>query len=189
MAIVPICRNKEQLAQISEAALQLKAELQAKGIRVKYDDNDNQKPGWKFTEYEFKGVPVRIAIGPRDMENGTAEICRRDTLEKSIHPQAGLVDLIPALLDEIQKSLFDRALKFRLDNTVKVDNWEDFKVLIEQGKFLLAHWDGTTETEIKIKEETKATIRAIPFDIEPEEGKCVYSGRPSKHRVIFAKAY
>ena len=189
VAIVPIYRNKEQLAQISEAALQLKAELQAKGIRVKYDDNDNQKPGWKFTEYEFKGVPVRIAIGPRDMENGTAEICRRDTLEKSIHPQAGLVDLIPALLDEIQKSLFDRALKFRLDNTVKVDNWEDFKVLIEQGKFLLAHWDGTTETEIKIKEETKATIRAIPFDIEPEEGKCVYSGRPSKHRVIFAKAY
>lgn len=189
VAIVPIYRNKEQLAQISEAALKIKAELQAKGISVKYDDNDSQKPGWKFTEYEFKGVPVRIAIGPRDMENGTAEICRRDTLEKSIHPQAELASLVPQLLEEIQKNLFARSLKFRQENTIKVDTWEDFKEKIEQGKFLLAHWDGTTETEVKIKEETKATIRAIPFDIEMEEGKCIYTGKPSKHRVIFAKAY
>ena len=189
VAIVPIYRNKEQLAQISEAALKIKAELQAKGISVKYDDNDSQKPGWKFTEYEFKGVPVRIAIGPRDMENGTAEICRRDTLEKSIHPQAGLASLVPQLLEEIQKNLLERSLKFRQENTIKVDTWEEFKEKIEQGKFLLAHWDGTTETEVKIKEETKATIRAIPFDIEMEEGKCIYTGKPSKHRVIFAKAY
>ena len=189
VAIVPIYKNMEQLLQISEYAHKLKTELQAKGISVKYDDNDNQKPGWKFTEYEFKGVPVRIAIGPRDMENGTAEICRRDTLEKSIHPQSELSSLIPGLLDEIQKNLFERALKHRLDNTVKVDTWEDFKTQIEQGKFLLAHWDGTTETEVKIKEETKATIRAIPFDIEEEDGKCIYTGKPSRHRVIFAKAY
>lgn len=189
VAIVPIYKNMEQLLQISEYAHKLKAELQAKGISVKYDDNDNQKPGWKFTEYEFKGVPVRIAIGPRDMENGTAEICRRDTLEKSIHPQSELSSLIPGLLDEIQKNLFERALKHRLDNTVKVDTWEDFKTQIEQGKFLLAHWDGTTETEVKIKEETKATIRAIPFDMEEEDGKCIYTGKPSRHRVIFAKAY
>ncbi|MDE6493631.1 MAG: proline--tRNA ligase [Bacteroidales bacterium] len=189
VAIVPIYKNMEQLLQISEYAHKLKTELQAKGISVKYDDNDNQKPGWKFTEYEFKGVPVRIAIGPRDMENGTAEICRRDTLEKSIHPQSELSSLIPGLLDEIQKNLFERALKHRLDNTVKVDTWEDFKTQIEQGKFLLAHWDGTTETEVKIKEETKATIRAIPFDMEEEDGKCIYTGKPSRHRVIFAKAY
>ena len=189
VAIVPIYKNMEQLLQISEYAHRLKTELQAKGISVKYDDNDNQKPGWKFTEYEFKGVPVRIAIGPRDMENGTAEICRRDTLEKSIHPQSELSSLIPGLLDEIQKNLFERALKHRLDNTVKVDTWEDFKTQIEQGKFLLAHWDGTTETEVKIKEETKATIRAIPFDMEEEDGKCIYTGKPSRHRVIFAKAY
>ena len=189
VAIVPIYKNAEQLAQISEAALKIKAELQAKGISVKYDDDDKQKPGWKFNEYEFKGVPVRIAIGPRDMENGTAEICRRDTLEKSIHNQAEIGTLVPALLDQIQQNLFDRALKHRLDNTVKVDSWEDFKVQIEQGKFLLAHWDGTTETEVKIKEETKATIRVLPFEYEAEEGKCIYTGKPSHRRVIFAKSY
>lgn len=189
VVIVPIYKNQEQLAQISEAALRLKAELQAQGISVKYDDSDNQKPGWKFNEYEFKGVPVRIAIGPRDMENGTAELCRRDTLKKEILPQAELGKLIPGILESIQKNLFDRALQNRIDNTVKVDSWEDFKTIIEQGKFILAHWDGTSETETKIKEETKATIRAIPFDIPMEEGKCIYSGKPSKHRVIFAKAY
>lgn len=189
VVIVPIYKNQEQLAQISEAALRLKDELQAQGISVKYDDSDNQKPGWKFNEYEFKGVPVRIAIGPRDMENGTAELCRRDTLKKEILPQAELGKLIPGILESIQKNLFDRALQNRIDNTVKVDSWEDFKTIIEQGKFILAHWDGTSETETKIKEETKATIRAIPFDIPMEEGKCIYSGKPSKHRVIFAKAY
>lgn len=189
VVIVPIYKNQEQLARISEAALRIKAELQAQGISVKYDDSDNQKPGWKFNEYEFKGVPVRIAIGPRDMENGTAELCRRDTLKKEILPQAELGKLIPEILESIQKNLFDRALQNRLDNTVKVDTWEDFKTIIEQGKFILAHWDGTSETETQIKEETKATIRAIPFDIPMEEGKCIYTGKPSKHRVIFAKAY
>ncbi len=189
VAIVPIYKNKEQLERISEAARSIKAGLEAKGISVKYDDNDNQKPGWKFTEYEFKGVPVRIAIGPRDMENGSAEICRRDTLEKSICPQGELVPAVESLLEDIQRNLFERALKHRQENTVKVDSWEDFKVQIEQGKFLLAHWDGTTETELKIKEETKATIRAIPFDVQEEEGKCVYSGKPSHRRVIFAKSY
>ncbi|MDE6695071.1 MAG: proline--tRNA ligase, partial [Bacteroidales bacterium] len=177
------------LEAISKVVEPIVLQLREKGISVKYDDDDKQKPGWKFNEYEFKGVPVRIAIGPRDMENGTAEICRRDTLEKTIHQQAEIETLVPALLDEIQKNLFDRALKHRLDNTIKVDTWEEFKEKIEQGKFILAHWDGTTETEIKIKEETKATIRAIPFDIKPEEGKCVYTGAPSHHRVIFAKAY
>ncbi|MDE7091363.1 MAG: proline--tRNA ligase [Bacteroidales bacterium] len=189
VAIVPIFKNAEQLAQITEKVNGIKAALEAQGISVKYDDRDSQKPGWKFTEYEFKGVPVRVAIGPRDLEEGTAEVCRRDTLEKSVHAMDGLAQFIPALLAEIQKNLFDRALKHRQDNTIKVDTWEEFKEKIEQGKFILAHWDGTTETEVKIKEETKATIRALSFDLPEEEGKCIYSGKPSRRRVIFAKAY
>ena len=189
VAIVPIFKNAEQLAQISEKVNGIKAALEAQGISVKYDDRDSQKPGWKFTEYEFKGVPVRVAIGPRDLEEGTAEVCRRDTLEKSVHAMDDLARFIPALLAEIQQNLFDRALKHRQDNTVKVDTWEEFKEKIEQGKFILAHWDGTTETEVKIKEETKATIRALSFDLPEEEGKCIYSGKPSRRRVIFAKAY
>lgn len=189
VAIVPIFKNAEQLAQITERVNGIKAALEAQGISVKYDDRDSQKPGWKFTEYEFKGVPVRVAIGPRDLEEGTAEVCRRDTLEKSVHAMDDLAQFIPALLAEIQKNLFDRALKHRQDNTIKVDTWEEFKEKIEQGKFILAHWDGTTETEVKIKEETKATIRALSFDLPEEEGKCIYSGKPSRRRVIFAKAY
>lgn len=189
VAIVPIFKNTEQLAQISEKVNVLKAALEAQGISVKYDDRDSQKPGWKFTEYEFKGVPVRIAVGPRDLEEGTAEVCRRDTLEKSVHAMDDLAKFIPALLAEIQQNLFNRALKHREDNTIKVDTWEEFKEKIEQGKFILAHWDGTTETEVKIKEETKATIRALSFDLPEEEGKCIYSGKPSHRRVIFAKAY
>lgn len=189
VAIVPIFKNAEQLAQITEKVNGIKAALEAQGISVKYDDRDSQKPGWKFTEYEFKGVPVRVAIGPRDLEEGTAEVCRRDTLEKSVHAMDDLARFIPALLAEIQQNLFDRALKHRQDNTVKVDTWEEFKEKIEQGKFILAHWDGTTETEVKIKEETKATIRALSFDLPEEEGKCIYSGKPSRRRVIFAKAY
>ncbi len=189
VAIVPIFKNAEQLAQITERVNGIKAALEAQGISVKYDDRDSQKPGWKFTEYEFKGVPVRVAIGPRDLEEGTAEVCRRDTLEKSVHAMGDLTQFIPALLAEIQKNLFDRALKHRQDNTIKVDTWEEFKEKIEQGKFILAHWDGTTETEVKIKEETKATIRALSFDLPEEEGKCIYSGKPSRRRVIFAKAY
>ena len=189
VAIVPIFKNAEQLAQITEKVNGIKAALEAQGISVKYDDRDSQKPGWKFTEYEFKGVPVRVAIGPRDLEEGTAEVCRRDTLEKSVHAMDDLARFIPALLAEIQQNLFDRALKHRQDNTVKVDTWEEFKEKIEQGKFILAHWDGTSETEVKIKEETKATIRALSFDLPEEEGKCIYSGKPSRRRVIFAKAY
>ena len=189
VAIVPIFKNAEQLAQISEKVNGIKAALEAQGISVKYDDRDSQKPGWKCTEYEFKGVPVRVAIGPRDLEEGTAEVCRRDTLEKSVHAMDDLARFIPALLAEIQQNLFDRALKHRQDNTVKVDTWEEFKEKIEQGKFILAHWDGTSETEVKIKEETKATIRALSFDLPEEEGKCIYSGKPSRRRVIFAKAY
>lgn len=189
VAIVPIFKNAEQLAQITEKVNGIKAALEAQGISVKYDDRDSQKPGWKFTEYEFKGVPVRVAIGPRDLEEGTAEVCRRDTLEKSVHAMDDLARFIPALLAEIQQNLFDRALKHRQDNTIKVDTWEEFKEKIEQGKFILAHWDGTTETEVKIKEETKATIRALSFDLPEEEGKCIYSGKPSRRRVIFAKAY
>ncbi|MDE6514607.1 MAG: proline--tRNA ligase, partial [Bacteroidales bacterium] len=143
VAIVPIFKNAEQLAQITERVNGIKAALEAQGISVKYDDRDSQKPGWKFTEYEFKGVPVRVAIGPRDLEEGTAEVCRRDTLEKSVHAMGDLTQFIPALLAEIQKNLFDRALKHRQDNTIKVDTWEEFKEKIEQGKFILAHWDGT----------------------------------------------
>ncbi len=189
VAIVPIFKNAEQLAQISEKVNAIKAALEAQGISVKYDDRDSQKPGWKFTEYEFKGVPVRIAVGPRDLEEGTAEVCRRDTLEKSVHAMDDLAKFIPALLDEIQRNLFERALKHREDNTIKVDTWEEFKEKIEQGKFILAHWDGTSETEQKIKDETKATIRALSLDLPAEEGKCIYSGQPSHRRVIFAKAY
>lgn len=177
------------MAQISEKVNAIKAALEAQGISVKYDDRDSQKPGWKFTEYEFKGVPVRIAVGPRDLEEGTAEVCRRDTLEKSVHAMDDLAKFIPALLDEIQRNLFERALKHREDNTIKVDTWEEFKEKIEQGKFILAHWDGTSETEQKIKDETKATIRALSLDLPAEEGKCIYSGQPSHRRVIFAKAY
>ncbi len=189
VAIVPIFKNAEQLAQISEKVNAIKAALEAQGISVKYDDRDSQKPGWKFTEYEFKGVPVRIAVGPRDLEEGTAEVCRRDTLEKSVHAMDDLAKFIPALLDKIQRNLFERALKHREDNTIKVDTWEEFKEKIEQGKFILAHWDGTSETEQKIKDETKATIRALSLDLPAEEGKCIYSGQPSHRRVIFAKAY
>lgn len=189
VAIVPIFKDAEGLAQITEKVNGIKAALEAQGISVKYDDRDSQKPGWKFTEYEFKGVPVRIAIGPRDIENGTAEVCRRDTLEKSVHSIDSLAQLVPELLKEIQQNLFNRALKHREDNTIKVDTWDEFKEKIEQGKFILAHWDGTSETETKIKEETKATIRALSFDLPSEEGKCIYSGKPSARRVIFAKAY
>lgn len=189
VVFIPIHKTDEQLAQISEKVNEIKKALEKQGISVKYDDRSSQKPGWKFTEYEFKGVPVRIAIGPRDMEEGTVEVCRRDTLEKKTYKQDQVIALIPELLDDIQKSLFERSLRHREDNTIEVDTWEEFKVKIEEGKFILAHWDGSSETEDKIKEETKATIRAIPFDVKKEEGRCIYTGKPSAHRVIFAKAY
>ncbi len=189
VVIIPIYKNNDQLAEISVKANQIKKELEAKGIRVKYDGRDTQKPGWKFNEYEFKGVPVRIAIGPRDLENNTVEVARRDTLEKEVLQAENLGIKIENLLTQIQSNLFQKALSFRENNTFKVDSWDEFKEKIEEGGFLLAHWDGTSETEEKIKDETKATIRTIPLDTPEEHGKCVYSGKPSNKRVVFARAY
>ncbi len=189
VAIIPIYRKPEQLEAISEKANAIKKNLEARGISVKYDDRTTYKPGWKFNEYEFKGVPVRLAIGPRDLENGTVELARRDTLEKETYQMTDIESKIEHLLDKIQENLFNKAMVYREENTVKIDTWEDFKVQVEKGGFILAHWDGTAETEVKIKDETKATIRAIPLDNSQEEGVCIYSGKPSKERVIFAKAY
>ncbi|MEI7896895.1 MAG: proline--tRNA ligase [bacterium] len=190
VAIVPVFRTPEQLAQISEVVLPIKKSLEAKGVTVKFDDRDTHKPGWKFTEYEFKGVPVRITVGPRDIEQGTVEIARRDTLEKEVLQITDIENKIVHLLDQIQANLYDRALSFRENNTFRVDSWDEFrKVLDEKGGFISAHWDGTAETEEKIKEVTKATIRVIPLNNPPEAGKCIYSGKPSDQRVIFARAY
>jgi prolyl-tRNA synthetase len=181
VVIVPIYKQADQLDAISE---------KVKEITAKYDNNDTKKPGWKFAEYELKGVPVRIAIGPRDLENGTAEVARRDTLEKQVVSMDGIETFVQNLLDEIQANIFNKALKFRGEMTTPVDSYEEFKeVLQNKGGFISAHWDGTTETEQAIKDETKATIRCIPFDQVPEEGKCIYSGKPSKGRVLFALAY
>jgi prolyl-tRNA synthetase len=190
VVIIPIYKKEEQLQLINEKAEAIKEALQARGITVKYDNRDTFKPGWKFNEYEFKGVPVRLAIGPRDLENNTVEVARRDTLEKEVLQLTDLDHKIEHLLDKIQENIFQKAYSFREENTFKADNWDEFKKIIEEkGGFVYAHWDGTAETEIKIKDETKATIRVIPLDAEPEEGKCVYTGKPSKHRVVFAKAY
>jgi len=167
----------------------LVSDLRKQGLTVQYDKRDTYKPGWKFAEYEMKGVPVRIAIGPRDLANGTAEVARRDTLEKNTLPLEGLATRIPALLDEIQEQIYQKALHFRDANIYKVDTYDEFKEVIEKGGFVLAHWDGTTGTELKIKEDTKATIRIIPVDEEAEEGKCMVTGKPSPRRVVFARAY
>jgi prolyl-tRNA synthetase len=190
VAIVPVFKNAEQLAQISETVLPIKKALETLGVTVKYDDRDTHKPGWKFTEYEFKGVPVRITVGPRDIEQGTVEVARRDTLEKEVLQITDIENKIVHLLDQIQKNLYDRALSFRENNTFRVDTWDEFKrALDDKGGFISAHWDGTAETEEKIKEETKATIRVIPLNNPQEMGKCIYSGKPSGQRVIFARAY
>jgi prolyl-tRNA synthetase len=188
--IVPIYKGADDLARISEVALKIKKDLESRGISVKYDDRDTQRPGWKFAEYEFKGVPVRIAIGGRDLENGTVELARRDTKTKESRAQEGLADHIQQLMEEIQENLYKKALAFRDQSIHKVDTFEEFKSVVDgKGGFVLAHWDGTPETEQKIKEETKATIRCIPLNNAQEEGKCVYTGKPSKQRVMFAKAY
>lgn len=189
VVIVPIYRNDEQFEAISLKANEIKKQLEAHGIRVKYDNRDTQKPGFKFNEWEFKGVPVRLAIGPRDLENGTVEVARRDNLTKEIVSVDNLPLQLSELLEAIQKNLFQKALDFRNANTVKIDSWADFLVQIEKGGFILAHWDGTPETEQKIKDETKATIRLIPIDGEKEAGSCVFSGNPSNQRVVFARAY
>jgi len=189
VVIIPIYRKDDELALISEAANRIKGELLALGVSVKFDDRDTQKPGWKFAEYELKGVPVRVAIGPRDMENGTVELARRDTLEKKVIPQEGISTYIKALLDEIQENIHRKALDFRNASMHRVDSWDELiDVLENKGGFALAHWDGTVESEERIKE-TKATIRCLLIDGEQEEGKCIVSGRPSKQRVVIAKAY
>lgn len=190
VVIIPVYKNEEQLEKISDRVKGIVTALKGRGISVKFDANDNKKPGWKFAEYELKGVPVRLAIGPRDLENNTVEVARRDTLSKSIVSFDGIDGYIEKLLKEIQESIFTKALNFRTENTSKADTWEEFKNLIEnKGGFVLAHWDGTSETEDKIKNETKATIRCLPLDSEPEAGKCIYSGNPSRQRVLFAVAY
>ncbi len=190
VVIVPIYKSFDQLDLISEKVKEVVARLKARGISVKYDDRDSQRPGWKFAEYELKGVPVRLAIGPRDLENGTVEVARRDTMEKTVEKLENIEELVAGLLDDIQQNIFNKALKFREENTTKVDTYEAFKeVLSTKGGFVLAHWDGTRETETRIKEETKATIRCIPFDSVAEEGKCIYSGKPSSRRVLFALSY
>jgi prolyl-tRNA synthetase len=190
VVIVPIYNNNDQLAVISKKAEKIKKKLTNKGISVKYDNRDTHKPGWKFAEYELKGVPVRMAIGPKDIQNQTAEIARRDTLQKHTYPLEGIEKVIAGLLDEIQKNIYKKALDFREKNTYRADDYEEFKDIIEnRGGFVLAHWDGTSETELRIKEETMATIRCILMDSEPEQGNCILTGKPSKQRVLFAKAY
>ncbi len=190
VVIVPIYKSEEELEMVSVKAKELMAKLKALGISVKYDDDDNRRPGWKFAEYETKGVPVRVALGPRDLAEGKAEITRRDTKEKSVMAFDGLENHILQLMTDIQDNLFARANKFRAENIQKVDTYEDFKQKMEkEGGFYLVHWDGTIETEAKIKAETQATIRCIPLDAEEEDGKCMVTGKPSKYRVVVAKAY
>lgn len=188
VVIVPIYRAEEDLAQITAKVDPVINELRLLGISVKFDDDDKYKPGYKFAEYELKGVPVRLAIGMRDLENNTIEIARRDTLTKESRSIDGIAEYIRNLLDEIQQNIYDKALKFRDENTYIADSWDEFKELIDKG-FVLAHWDGSAETEEKIKAETKATIRCIPLNSVEEAGEDVYSGKPSAKRVVFAKAY
>lgn len=188
VVIVPIYRSAEQLAQISEKVDKIIAGLKASGISVKYDDRDTKKPGWKFAEYELKGVPVRLAMGGRDLENNTIEVMRRDTLEKETVTCEGIEAYVKNLLEEIQRNIFRKALEHREKHTVKVDTYDEFKEKLEEGNFILAHWDGTPETEERIKNETKATIRCIPFD-DATPGQCMVTGKPSTQRVLFARAY
>ncbi len=190
VAVVPIYKNDEQLAQIKAKVDAFSAELKQAGFTIKFDDDDQKRPGWKFAEYEAKGVPVRVAIGPRDLENNQAEVARRDTQEKQSVSLDNIADFIKNLLSEIQSNLFQKAVSFREENIQKVDTYEEFKTKLEKdGGFFLAHWDGTAETEELIQQETKATIRCIPLNGDKEEGKCMVTGKPSKQRVVFAKAY
>ena len=190
LVIVPVYKGLEQLQAISEVANKIKADLESAGVFVKYDDRDNFKPGYKFNDYELKGVPLRIAIGPRELENKVVELARRDTLEKNLVPMEGLIHHIKATLDEIQIQLFSKALKFREEHITEVDDFDTFQsVLLDKGGFISAHWDGTSETEEAIKKQTKATIRCIPLIENSTNGICVFSGKPSAHRVLFAKAY
>ena len=190
VVIVPIYKKMEELDKISVVANQVMKNLKSMGISVKFDNDDKYKPGWKFAEYELKGVPVRLAMGPRDLENKTVEVARRDTLEKTVMPLENIEQYVVDLLNQIQENIFNKALKFREEKTTNVDSYEEFKQLLDgKGGFFLCHWDGTTETEAKIKEETKATIRCIPINAPVEEGKCMVTGKSSQRRVLFARAY
>ncbi|WP_132054203.1 proline--tRNA ligase [Pseudocnuella soli] len=190
VVIVPIYKGDEQKARIDEKVGQIVKELKALGISVKYDDNDNNRPGWKFAEYELKGVPVRLALGVRDLEAGLIEVARRDTKEKETIVIDGVVAHVQALLDAIQQNMFERAKSYQQEHITPADNWDDFvRLLDEKGGFIAAHWDGTEETEAAIKEQTKATIRCIPLNNQQEEGACILTGKPSKERVLFARAY
>ena len=189
VVIVPIYRSEDQLNEINQSAESVKSLLEEKGVSVKYDSRDTHKPGWKFAEYELKGVPIRLAVGMRDLENGTIEIARRDTLEKETISIKGVENRIVVLLDEIQKNLYSKAKDFRASNTFEANSYEEFKQIIEKGGFVYAHWDGTNETELQIKNETKATIRCITMEPSREVGECMISGKPSERRVLFAKAY
>jgi prolyl-tRNA synthetase len=189
VVIVPIYRSVEQLEQISEKIAGIVSRLKAMGISVKYDDADNRKPGWKFAEYELKGVPVRLAMGGRDLENNTIEVMRRDKLEKETRACDGIEEYVRDLLDDIQQNIYRKAYDFRASHTVSVDTYEEFKERIEEGLFIMAHWDGTAETEERIKNETKATIRCIPLEGDETPGSCMVTGKPSPRRVIFARAY
>jgi prolyl-tRNA synthetase len=189
IVIVPIFKGDEQLEKIAEKVAPIVKSLKAKGVSVKFDDDDQSRPGWKFAEYELKGVPLRVAIGMRDLENNTVEIARRDTLTKETVELDGIEAYLIETLDKIQENIYKKAFDFRAENTKEVNSWDEFLVKIEEGGFLMAHWDGTSETEDKIKDLTKATIRCIPLDSEMEEGKCVLTGNPSKQRVVFARSY
>ena len=190
VVLVPIYKGEEQLAAARARLNEIADGLRAKGLRVKIDDRDNVRAGFKFAEYELKGVPVRLALGQRDIENGTIELARRDTLEKETVPQEGLIERVAALMDTIQQNIFDKALAFRNSMITRVDTWDEFvDVLNNKGGFISAHWDGTVETEVAIKDATKATIRCIPLDAVQEEGKCIFTGKPSHRRVLFARSY
>ena len=189
VVIVPIYKGEEQLKQVSEKVAEIKKALESKGISVKFDDRDTYKPGWKFAEYELKGVPIRLAIGQRDLENGTIEVARRDTLEKETFQITDIENKVEHLLEQIQDNLYKKANTFREEKTYKADSFEEFQVLVEKGGFIWAHWDGTNETEELIKQKTRATIRCIPLENNSEEGVCILSGNPSKQRVLFAKSY
>lgn len=189
VVVIPIFREPDELQKIMERVGPVVEQLESLGISVKVDDDDKYKPGYKFAEYELKGVPVRLGIGMRDLESGTIEVARRDTLSKETLLIDGVAGHIEALLVEIQQNIFDKALAFREENTFIVETWEDFKNQIEKGGFVMAHWDGTPETEEKIKQETMATIRCIPLNSMEMAGECVYSGKESAKRVVFAKAY
>jgi prolyl-tRNA synthetase len=188
--IVPIYKGEDKKDLLDAKGKELAAQLKAAGISVKFDDNDNTRPGFKFAEYEMKGVPVRIALGLRDLENGSVEIARRDTKEKTSVPIEGLPSYVSSLLETIQQAMYDKALAYRDQHISRADSWEEFEKLLDgKGGFVLAHWDGTPATEEAIKEKTKATIRCIPLNNPPEEGKCILTGNPSKERVLFARAY